>query len=373
LDDDGDVDSSVLDRSSNPGIIPVKSGGAGNDDDDDDGSEIQPVVAKGAGSSFMEGEVLDSGIESLKELNDSEIPLVAVKGGAPAAEEEPVKKERKPSAAGCVAGVFTSEGKRGYQEDRYEMDDKNALYGVFDGHGGDKASHYLEKHMKEYVMNELDTVPDAAGDDKYENALKQAFIKIDEKFLEKLCDDGSTACLGYVAPNGKLYVANAGDTRAIVVCADHSVVEMSKDHKPDVPEERKRIDAALHEVNIITDVYKGKRIKIARVDGMLAVARAIGDGSLKDMKDPAENAVTCVPEVRNIAVDPAKHRFLVIACDGIWDVYSNQEVADIVMKELGELKKPIASDVLSHTAEIIVNTAIEKGSMDNCTVVIVAL
>jgi len=284
----------------------------------------------------------------------------------------PEKKERKGGVVKCVGGWYSSEGVRGSQEDRFKVDDSCAYYAVYDGHGGDKASKYCEKHLEDYVMEKIDELGADAEDAEYEEAFKEAFVELDEKFLEKRLDDGTTACVGHVSGNGKLYLANVGDSRAIVVCRDGGVVEMSQDHKPDLPQEKKRIEAAYHDVEVITDIVDGKRIKIARVDGMLAVSRAIGDGSLKDMMEPEKCAVTCVPEVRSLVLDPAKHRFLVIACDGIWDVYSNQEVATIVSGEFVDSKDVSAHD-LSRVAELVVKGAIDKGSGDNCTVVIVAL
>jgi len=187
----------------------------------------------------------------------------------------------------------------------------------------------------------------------------------------------STVCVGYVRKDGdknKLYVANAGDSRAIVVCADGSAEPMSFDHKPDAPAERKRIEAALHEVMTLSTVVQGRRVKISRVDGLLAVARAIGDFSLKDDHDhPEKCAVTCVPEVKNLELVPGKHLYLVIACDGIWDVLSNADVASIVMGELRDKKGPVDEETLNKVAEVVVKNALEKDSTDNCTVVVVAL
>jgi len=252
------------------------------------------------------------------------------------------------------------------------LDDSCAFYAVYEGHGGEAASHYCEKHMKKYVTEKMGALPENPSDEDVEKAFKEAFIALDDKFLQKRVDDGSTACVGYIL-NNKLYVANAGDTRAIVVCEDGSFVEMSKDHKPDLPEEKKRIQACYHDVEVTSAIVDGKRIKIARVDGVLAVARAIGDGTFKDMPNPAENAVTCVPEVRSLELDPKKHRFLVIACDGIWDVFSNQQVADLVNKHMGSKSGPFTTDILNNIAKIIVDNSIELGSCDNCTAVVVAL
>jgi len=344
------------------------------EEDDDDAFYNNPMVPTIPGRFFMKSLGDDDDDDDLLQIT---VPPV---GAAQPKKEEKKKerKERKPSTAGCIGGHYESSGMRPYQEDRNVVDDTTGFYAVFDGHGGDKASHYCEKHMKDYVFDSMDSVSDEFNVEEMKKAFTEAFVELDKKFLDKRVDDGSTACVAYVANDGKqskLYVANAGDSRAIVACADGSVVEMSEDHKPDLPSERKRIEAAYHEVIVIQDVYQGKRIKIARVDGMLAVARAIGDGSLKDdMSQPEKSAVTSIPDVRELVLDKEKHKYLIIACDGIWDVYKNEEVAGIVVEELGTDKsKPVDTAELDRVAKVVVDGAIFRGSMDNCTVVIVAL
>jgi len=329
-------------------------------DDDLDGSDIPPVVVKGPSDPLTGSDIQ---------------PVVVRETKQNAADPQPpATKERKTDESTYIGGWFSTEGVRDSQEDRFKVDTKSSFFAVFDGHGGDKASRYCEKHMEEYVMNEIKDLSEDPSDDDIDEAFKQAFIDLDEKFLEKRVDDGSTACVAYITNNGskaKLHVANVGDSRAIVVCADGSVVEMSQDHKPDLPEEKKRIEAAYHDVEVVSDIYMGKRIKIARVDGCLAVSRAIGDGSLKDLMEPEKCAVTCVPEVKHLEVDPAKHRFLFIACDGIWDMYSNEDVAMIVKEEME--KNPSTVESLSRTCELICKGSIDKGSGDNCTALLVAL
>jgi len=359
------IDDDLEDESSLAPVVPKSSDRHTQSEAFEDESSFSPVVVRRGDETQSRGLVaeISSDISPIVTKKEEE------KKEAPKPEE---KKEVKVTSASCVGGSFSSPGARGYQEDRFVVDDLCAFYGVYDGHGGDAASIYCKKHLKDYVMERMAKLPKDASDDDVKKVFEDAFIALDEKFLQKLVDDGSTACVGCVY-NGKLYVANAGDSRAIIVCADRSVIEMSKDHKPDSPEEKKRIEAAHHDVVVITDFFDGKRIKIARVDGNLAVARSIGDGSLKDMEYPAKCAVTCVPEVRIRVLDPAKDLFLVVACDGIWDVYSNEEVADLVMRDLGGMKKPISVDALNAAAKHIVVSAIEKGSMDNCTAVVASL
>jgi hypothetical protein len=106
---------------------------------------------------------------------------------------------------------------------------------VFDGHGGDKASQYCADWLSSYVRNE-DCFPFDLG-----FAMKKAFTNIDEDFINTGYPDGTTACAVSLVGGKRIICANAGDSRAIVVRKDGSVVRISRDHKPGMPDETKRI------------------------------------------------------------------------------------------------------------------------------------
>ena len=126
---------------------------------------------------------------------------------------------------------------------------------------------------------------------------------------------GSTACVVFITSEA-IYCANAGDSRAVLKSGDHAVA-LSVDHKPDNKKERKRIKKANHNV------------KYSRVDEDLALSRAFGDFLYKDQKDlkPEQQAITCLPDV--VRRNRRKlDKFIVLACDGIWDCLSNDEIVE---------------------------------------------
>jgi protein phosphatase 2C family protein 2/3 len=83
----------------------------------------------------------------------------------------------------------------------------------------------------------------------------------------------------------EIYVANAGDTRC-VIAAKGKAKDLSIDHKPDLPTEKRRVQRA------------GGFVEEGRVNGIIAVSRAIGDWEYKSLSlKPEDNMVTCVPEV----------------------------------------------------------------------------
>ena len=194
-------------------------------------------------------------------------------------------------------------------------------------------------------------------------AIKEGFKSIDKKYREKLEDDGTTAVVAIIQ-GGKIYVGNAGDSRCISSNKERKAVPLSVDHKPNLDTEKKRIEAADFEVNKETIVMHGKRTIIWRIDGKIAVSRGIGDDSFKDEDlEQEKQAVSPVPDVTEVPIEDVA--FLVLACDGLWDVVENQETVDFVWKGLQN------NEDLNSIAKGLADLALSKSSDDNITVIIV--
>ena len=154
------------------------------------------------------------------------------------------------------------------------------------------------------------------------------------QLLEKEGDSGTTACVVIIAPQW-VVCANAGDSRACFSKHGNKAVPLSYDHKPDDEEEERRIRAA------------GGYVAGGRVEGDLAVSRGLGDFRFKNMTtvlagssgnqkgasgqkdqsmvEPDDQKVSPVPDVIIQNRSPDKDEFIIVACDGIWDVQSNYE------------------------------------------------
>ncbi|KAL2321490.1 hypothetical protein Fmac_025869 [Flemingia macrophylla] len=134
-------------------------------------------------------------------------------------------------------------------------------------------------------------------------------------------NSGSTACVAVIRGK-KLVVANAGDSRC-VLSRKGQAHNLSKDHKPDLEAEKDRILKA------------GGFIQVGRVNGSLNLARAIGDMEFKQNKYlPAEKQiVTAEPDITSVELCD-DDEFLVIACDGIWDCMSSQQLVDFIHHQL---------------------------------------
>ncbi|TMW67767.1 hypothetical protein Poli38472_007439 [Pythium oligandrum] len=246
-------------------------------------------------------------------------------------------------------GVSQMQGRRPYMEDRHTAhadlngDATQSFYGVFDGHGGDGAANYCVQAMCQNVIREPSFAKQPV------NALKKGFVKTDQEYLKiankRNSEDGTTA-VAVLTRGDSIYVAHAGDSRAILVHSSGKVTALTSDHKPNRPDERKRIQELGGSV-----VFWG----VWRVEGILAVSRAIGDRMLKPF-------VVAEPEVKEWT-RTANDRFLIVASDGVWDTISNDDAAELAMKH----------DDPQVAAKHLMEEAYARGSLDNICVMVIDL
>uniref|UniRef100_H2YEF5 protein-serine/threonine phosphatase n=1 Tax=Ciona savignyi TaxID=51511 RepID=H2YEF5_CIOSA len=160
-----------------------------------------------------------------------------------------------------------------------------------------------------------------------------------------------------------LYVANAGDSRCVLCRKDGKALDMSNDHKPEDEIELKRITRAGGHVNIQ-----------GRVNGGLNLSRAIGDHCYKANPDLPleEQMITAVPDVTSVKLEHTDE-FLVLACDGIWNVKSSQDVTDFIKGELFEDKNSKLSLICEKLFDICLapDTMGDGSGCDNMTCIIV--
>jgi len=137
---------------------------------------------------------------------------------------------------------------------------------------------------------------------------------------------------------GELIVANAGDSRCVLSRAGQAIA-LTQDHKPMDPEEFARITKA------------GGFVADGRVNGSLNLSRALGDLEYKQSKElpPEEQMVTAAPEIRREKLQ-SSDEFIILACDGIWDVLTNQEAVEFVRERLlaGKTPKQVCEEACDH-------------------------
>lgn len=151
-----------------------------------------------------------------------------------------------------------------------------------------------------------------------------------------------------------------GDSRCVIGTSS-ATIALTEDHKPELEDEKARIQAA------------GGFVLMDRVDGELAMSRAIGDFRYK--QDPnrsdREYKVICYPDVAVHVRNKDQDQVMILACDGVWDVVSNDEavsfVSDIALKQ-DEGDEAVTSE---QAADMLVDRAFHDGSTDNISAIIV--
>lgn len=295
-----------------------------------------------------------------------------------------------------------------------------SFHAVYDGHCGSRVAELAASRLHLLAAKKEDMFtkwPQGTFD-----GIERALVLIDEEFTEMVRQapepllDGSCAIIAVIKQEEPraLAVANLGDSRA-VLSRGGSAVELSRSHSPGRADERERIISAggwitsereiavgrLHHMDLDDPSIRQRAqqlnyVDIYRVNGELCVSRALGDLDYKlphvndyqhwfflpghpgyreksnhanpnTAEQPAfkftNDLVIVTPEwdVRDLEEED---EFLILACDGLWDVMSSQEAVDIARRNRGDCK--LASEEL-------VNTALRMGTNDNVTVTVVNL
>ncbi|KIM75547.1 hypothetical protein PILCRDRAFT_98887 [Piloderma croceum F 1598] len=243
------------------------------------------------------------------------------------------------------------------------VETSNAFFAVYNGHSGvvcGAMSKFSGTNVHKRLMSE-----GAYHEERYEEALKSAFLGTDEDWCANppVANDpsGCTAVAALVTGDGKIFVANAGDSR-LVISVKGKAKPLSLDHKPSNKNDAARIKAA------------GGYVEYTRVNGRLGLSRALGDFDLKKNPSlsPEEQIITADPDmtIHDIAEED---EFLVLACDGIWECLSSQEVVDFIRlkvskgNELPKISKMLCDYCLAPDTEPPSN------GCDNMMVLIIAI
>jgi len=267
------------------------------------------------------------------------------------------------------------DGRKPTLEDRYcreEIEGVGAYFGLFDGHGGTQCVDFAQKNLHKRITGALFTNKQAAGGAVSESVLNQAivdgFSETDSNFLQQARrqdnKSGSTALVAQFCGAGpgalRLHMVNLGDCRALL-CRGGKALRLSEDHKPGRKDERLRIQQQGGIVTQVSGIWRVARDvateRERRTRILLAVSRAFGDITLKEPSP----LVSCTPEIRVETIGD-DDLYLIMACDGVFDVLEDQAVIDLANEHWGD---PQAA------ASAVVRTAFQKGSEDNLTAMVI--
>lgn len=258
----------------------------------------------------------------------------------------------------------TVQGKRESNEDQHfifsnldgKYSDKNNInmMGVFDGHGGKLVSKYLKENLPDYFTKKFkDNL--LSKPEKFSKYVSKVFDTLQTKLIEEhpkavnYC--GSTACLvihciNKLEKKGYLWVINIGDSRAVLNNKNGLSIQLSKDHKPNSPDERMRIEKMGGKI-----AFDGADWRVKD----LSLSRAFGDIDCTPY-------VTHLPQIYKHNLS-SKDKFVILACDGLWDVVSNQDAVDFVQDLLNKNFK-------GNFSKMLCEYALTKGSMDNVSIIV---
>ncbi|KAJ8764160.1 hypothetical protein K2173_005076 [Erythroxylum novogranatense] len=258
------------------------------------------------------------------------------------------------------SGSYSEKGPKQYMEDEHicvdnlqehpatdsNLPSPGAFYGVFDGHGGTDAASFTRNNILNYI------VEDSQFPLGTKKAVRSAFVKTDHALADAKSVDSScgTTALTALILGRNMLIANAGDSRAVLGKRGRAI-ELSKDHKPNCTSERLRIERL---GGVIYDGY---------LNGQLSVARALGDWHIKGSKG-SKSPLSAEPELEEINLTE-EDEFLIIGCDGLWDVMSSQCAVTMVRKELMIHNDPTTC------SRALVKEALQRNTCDNLTVVVV--
>jgi serine/threonine protein phosphatase PrpC len=293
---------------------------------------------------------------------------------------EPTKKEEVATEKLPSGGLFDDlpDVVAGPSLPSVENTNVECLFAVFDGHGGAAAAHCCSERLPAEVREQFE----ASGRDTPEArhmAVEETCLALDRHLRFKLGpagarDCGSTCVFGFAwlddaaeSDNIRLILGNLGDSRGLVLreCDDdspdnHKLVCETSDHSPSVPAEAERIKQAGGTVSAPD--------KILRVDGLLGCSRALGDFYFKE--DPA-----LVPQKQKVSIVPDVYEcncgdgdVIVLACDGVFDVLTSNDVATIVSESIG-----MKSDPGDAAASVVKAALAAPGQQDNVTCVVALL
>jgi len=239
---------------------------------------------------------------------------------------------------------------------RPAMEDDHALYEdpgrlflsaeIYDGHGGKQPAQIAAEMLTPWFLNAWARELEKPLHERKNEAaiLREAYLAVDAHIVGRRVQAGTCAVQLYLIGE-RFLAANVGDSR-IIMGIRRAAAMLTSDHKPDADDERSRIEALGGSVAMLG---------VPRVEGILAISRALGDACLKPY-------VSAEPRITEGTLG-RENDVAVLACDGVWDILSPGEVIEAARRE----------PVPQKGAEEISRMALDRGSMDNITVIVLDL
>ena len=269
-----------------------------------------------------------------------------------------------------ILSTLTQEIEYSYKEDQNKnyketMEDKgksilnfnekqnNILIALFDGHGGDFVSKYLQEYFDKYFKKNITNLTQ----NEIEKSFKKTFLEIDNSIKEKSLNVGSTGTILLITQDNNkkiIYGANIGDTRCTLF-NEKNIERLTIEHRVEDSKEKERI------------INSGGILKEGRVNGTLMLSRVFGDFELKKV------GVKCDPYLFKKEINSdIKNQFLILASDGIWDIIDEWEIKHYI-SDICSQNEGTGESITKLICDKLVDESMHGGGWDNISVFTIKL
>ena len=293
-----------------------------------------------------------------------------------------------------VSIVINLNKPQNYKKNHWE---KISYFAIFDGHGGNKCAEFLRNNLLFYIYNNifypeniLEAIKTGIAQAEIEY-LTNYSIDINSNNQEIISDNSGSCALFLLLIKNKIYIANVGDSRCIISMNNGLIQkDVTRDHKPNYPYEKERINANGGEIyQTQTNIPEGEimsgKILLGPyrvIPGRLSVSRTIGDAEAKLKKFGGnKNVVICKPDIFCFDLEKDDIDFVILGCDGIYDNLSSKDIFKCVNMVIDKNKninmdndedKVNIHKSCGFIVDFILKAAMCRKSLDNVTCVMVA-
>ncbi|XP_029467880.1 protein phosphatase 1D [Rhinatrema bivittatum] len=277
-----------------------------------------------------------------------------------------------------------------------------AFFAVYDGHGGREAAQFAREHLWNFIRKQrgfLSPEPREVC-----AAIRKGFVACHHAMWKKLPEwprtmtglpstSGTTASV-VIIRGAKMYVAHVGDSGVVLGVQDNPrddfvrAVEVTQDHKPELPKERERIEglggSVINKSGVNRVVWKRPRLthsgpvrRSTIIDQIpfLAVARALGDLWSYDFYS-GEFVVSPEPDTSVYTIDPQRHKYIILGSDGLWNMIPPQDAVSMCQDQ--EERKGLMGEPGQSCAKMLVNRALGRWRQrmlraDNTSAVVICI
>ncbi|KAM3141727.1 hypothetical protein pb186bvf_006049 [Paramecium bursaria] len=244
---------------------------------------------------------------------------------------------------------------------------QSSFFAVYDGHGGPQCADYMRDNLHQFI------VKDENFPQNPKQAIERGFIKAEKAYLaiadQKVLDKSGCCAVVALIIDTICYIANVGDSRAILSQYGKGKT-ITIDHKPNQSDEQTRIIKNGGEIyqTSIPQMNGENLLGPHRVlPGRLAVSRTFGDAEAKLTKyGGMPNVISAEPDIFSFNI--TDQDFLILACDGIFDKMSTEEVIQTAWQVQAQNVHQFSGKAVEH----IMRTSLMRKTFDNITVVLLA-